>query len=100
MKILKNENFSYPIMEGNDEEFRDWAVSLLGNTISENGAYIPSEAFLVFERMVNSKFTQSPVEAIHEDLKTLNARINHIEASQGAVGLRDGRNKTKSARGG
>lgn len=98
MKVYKTKKLPYPIVSGDDEGIREWAISVLGHHISQNDAHKSPEAFLVFERLVNSKFTQSPVEGIHEDLKRLDSRIRHIETNQNAQGLRNGQKANSRGR--
>lgn len=82
-KILKDT--PTPIVYGSNEEVRDWAISVLAEHIRQSSSFdakpLPPEAYLTFERLVNSRFLDHPVKALAQDLESLNDRIKHLEAS-------------------
>ena len=79
LKAKKIKNLDMPIVYGSDEEMRNWAITILANDIKDSPC--PPEAYLVFERLLNAKFLETPVQAIHEDMKTLQSRISHLESN-------------------
>jgi len=79
LKAKKIENIYNPVVYGSDEEMRNWAITVMANHIKDNPC--PPEAYLVFERLLNAKFLETPVQAIAADMKTLQSRIQHLESN-------------------
>ena len=99
LKTKKVKDLATPVVYGSDEEMRNWAISVMAQHIraSTDGTStysggtvqpkyntpLPPEAYLVFERLLNAKFLETPVEALAHDLQTLNDRMRHIETNAG-----------------
>jgi len=86
LKTRKVKDLQTPVVYGTDEEMRNWAISVMAAHIkasNEVSFSLPPEAYLVFERLLQSKFLETPVEALTHDLKAINDRLRHLETNVG-----------------
>lgn len=101
LKTRKVKDLPTPVVYGTDDEMRNWAISVLAqhitastnskSSITVSGTTqparitpLPPEAYLVFERLLQSKFLETPVEALIKDLQSINDRLRHLETNVGA----------------
>lgn len=83
MKVKNQQKLPFKVYQGSPEETRDMVISRLVDIMGND---LPEEYYTLLGQLVNQKFLETPVEAIHKDLETLNSRIKHLEAS---MNLRD-----------
>lgn len=83
LKSKKIKGLDSPVVYGSDDEMRNWAITVLANHITTTEIALPSQAYEVFERLINGKFTETPVKALARDLVDIDNRVNHLETNTG-----------------
>lgn len=79
--------------------FREHGIAVMGYALqaaSDNQTPLPSEAYAVYERMINSMQVEKLADAVRDQFEDFEARLRHLETGREIDNAQAPKNRTRN----